>query len=97
MNEVVKVSRLPHTALPTIVKFTASWCGPCKKISPVFRDLADANRHVMCLEVDIDECPNIAREYGVDSVPTFVLMGNRSARIAGANAHGLASLFSRLQ
>ena len=44
------------------VDFTATWCGPCKKIAPVFATLAQENKHAVFLKVDIDAVEEVATE-----------------------------------
>ena len=57
-----------------IVDFFATWCGPCKMLSPVLEDLASDRDSIDIVKVDIDESMNLARQYGIMSVPTLVLM-----------------------
>ena len=54
-----------------ILRFTASWCGPCKSMA---MNLETANLGFPIEVVDIDTHPEIAQEYGIRSVPTLVLM-----------------------
>ena len=54
-----------------IIRFTASWCGPCKSMA---MNLEAANLGLPIEVVDIDIHPDVAAEYGVRSVPTLVLM-----------------------
>lgn len=56
---------------PVVVKFSASWCGPCRAIAPYFAELAKANPNIVFLEVDVDEAEEIASFVGVCSMPTF--------------------------
>ena len=55
----------------TLVDFFATWCGPCKMLGQVLENVQDK---IKIVKVDIDECENLAREYGVMSVPTLFLM-----------------------
>ena len=57
-----------------LVDFFATWCGPCKMLSPVLEDLASDRDSIDIIKVDIDESMNLARQYGIMSVPTLVLM-----------------------
>lgn len=81
-----------------IVKFTAEWCGPCKKIAPLFQTLATENGTVVnFIEVDIDPTPKIASYESIQSVPQF-LFYNRGVKvdeltILGANTSKLIANF----
>lgn len=59
-----------------LVDFFATWCGPCKMLGPVLEQLDSDRAGVKIVKVDIDENRNLAREYGVMSVPTLFLMKN---------------------
>ena len=54
-----------------LVDFFATWCGPCKMLGPV---LEKAESEVKVIKVDTDEFDDLAREYGVMSIPTLVLI-----------------------
>lgn len=54
----------------TLVDFYANWCGPCKMITP---ELERAESNVKVVKVDVDEFEDLAREYGVMSIPTLIL------------------------
>lgn len=56
-----------------VLKFSASWCGPCKMLSKVIEGASDKIT-VPIEEIDIDEHSNIAMEYGVRGVPTMILL-----------------------
>ena len=53
-----------------LVDFYANWCGPCKMLSPV---LEKVSSEVKVLKVNVDENPELAREYGVMSIPCIIL------------------------
>ncbi len=54
-----------------IVDFFANWCGPCKMLSPVLEEIAEEREDVDVAKVDVDECPDLAQEYGVMSIPAL--------------------------
>jgi thioredoxin 1 len=57
----------------TLVDFYANWCGPCKMISP---ELEKTESNVKVVKVDVDEFEDLARTYGVMSIPTLILFDN---------------------
>jgi len=86
--EVVK------SELPVLVDFTASWCGPCKAVAPALEDLAaEYEGEIRIVKVDIDEQPQIAEEYSVRGVPTFLMMkgGEVKERFSGSQSRGMIS------
>lgn len=64
--------------LPIIVDFNATWCPPCKKFAPIFDAVAEryAGR-ALFVSIDVDQYPEIAKAYGVSSIPTvaFIMTG----------------------
>jgi thioredoxin 1/putative thioredoxin len=60
--------------IPVLVEFSAEWCGPCKTVAPELTALAEELRDkAKIVTIDVDRSPGIARELGVQSVPTFVV------------------------
>lgn len=69
-----------------IVMFSASWCNPCKQAKPVFNKIKESSNNVEFEIVDIDENRDMANDFGVTSVPTFMLIENDEevSRFVGA-------------
>lgn len=59
-----------------LVDFYATWCGPCKMLSPVLEEIANERSNISIVKVDIDESSDLARKYGVMAVPTLILFKN---------------------
>lgn len=57
-----------------VVDFFATWCGPCKMLSPVFERMSNTHQDVHFYKVDIDEEPDLAERFRVMSVPTLLYM-----------------------
>mgnify|MGYP003207134961 CR=1 FL=1 len=56
-----------------IVDFYATWCGPCQMLSPVLEEISVENNDFEIVKVDVDKYSEIARKYGVMTIPTVIL------------------------
>ncbi|XP_015793420.1 thioredoxin-like protein 1 [Tetranychus urticae] len=81
-----------------VVDFTASWCGPCQVIAPVFAQLSTKYPRAVFLKVDVDQCQESAHSQGVNAMPTFIFYRNKVklATIQGANAAALEAKIKEL-
>ncbi len=62
-----------RAAKPVLVDFSATWCGPCKKLEPIVHELAaEYGDRVKVVKVDVDHAPGAAARFGVLSVPTLL-------------------------
>ena len=56
-----------------LVDFFATWCGPCKMLSPVLEELAEKNPDLLVLKIDVDEVGALAARFGIQAIPTLIL------------------------
>ena len=64
------------SAQPVLLDFWASWCDPCRMLSPVVDEVAEERTDVKVGKVNVDEQPELAAEFGVMSIPTLLLLEN---------------------
>ncbi|KAK4885960.1 hypothetical protein RN001_002231 [Aquatica leii] len=84
------------TSRLVIADFTATWCGPCQRIAPIFQQLSARYTKAVFLQIDVDKCQEIAASQGVSAMPTFIFYRNRSKidHLQGADP---ASLENKIQ
>jgi thioredoxin len=71
---------------PAIVDFTATWCGPCKRLSPILEELAKEYKgKIVIYKVDVDKCEDLARAFNISSIPAllFIPMEGQPEMIVG--------------
>jgi thioredoxin 1 len=62
-------------ARPVLVDFWAEWCPPCRMLAPTFERLAEDYGHeISFVKVNVDELPEVASQYGIQSIPTLLLL-----------------------
>lgn len=72
-----KFTDLIDSDVPVLVDFFATWCGPCKMLAPVLKEVKDClGNRVTILKVDVDKNKELANQYRVRGVPTMVLFQN---------------------
>ncbi|KAL3307252.1 hypothetical protein Ciccas_014238, partial [Cichlidogyrus casuarinus] len=93
-----------------VIDFTATWCGPCQKMAPVFMKYSDNYREMVFLKIDVDCCPvsschcygihifqHMAKECGVSVMPTFKFLKNGKIvdEMVGASEDKLRALIAK--
>ncbi|WP_055443301.1 thioredoxin [Lacinutrix himadriensis] len=72
-----KFSELINQETPVLVDFYAEWCGPCKMMSPILKDVKDnLKERVSIIKIDVDKNQALAAKYQVRGVPTMLLFKN---------------------
>ena len=77
-NEVLKSDKT------VLVDFWASWCGPCRMLTPVIHEIAEEHPELKVCKVNVDEREELAMRYGIMSIPTLIVF--RGGELMGQNA-----------
>ncbi|CAG7919097.1 unnamed protein product [Penicillium olsonii] len=90
-----KVTNAPGNV---VVDFFATWCGPCKAISPAIEKLSEQNPTVAFYKVDVDDLASVAAENAVSAMPTFHFRkgGEKIGEVKGANPPAIQAAFQKL-
>jgi len=82
-----------------VVDFFAVWCGPCKVIAPKIEAMSSEFNEVVFLKLDVDECEDVAQDYEIKCMPTFLFFknGEKVEEFAGANEEKIRDLVVKLK
>ena len=69
-----------------LIDFFASWCGPCRMVSPIVDEIAEERVDIKVVKINVDDEPELASRFGVMSIPTLVVIdgGREVNRLMGA-------------
>ncbi|KAL0277834.1 UNVERIFIED_CONTAM: hypothetical protein PYX00_004978 [Menopon gallinae] len=81
-----------------VLDFYAVWCGPCKLMAPKIEELEKTLPNVVFMKIDVDDNEEIAAEYEISAMPTFVFIknGNKLDSFSGANYNKLKDIIDQL-
>ncbi|MBQ3562090.1 MAG: thioredoxin [Clostridia bacterium] len=80
-----------------LIDFYADWCGPCKMIAPIIEEIAEENPQYVVGKVNVDDCPELAIEFGVSTIPNLVVLENGKVLNQIAGARPKASILKMLE
>ncbi|KAF8904566.1 thioredoxin-like protein [Mucidula mucida] len=96
INSLADFQKIINGDKPAVIDFWATWCGPCRMISPIFKKFAEQEPYsgVGFYTVDVDEQPDISQEVQVTAMPTFLAFkgGNKIGQSMGAIPANLQAL-----
>lgn len=82
VNDTNFEAEVLKSALPVMVDFYATWCGPCKQLAPIVEALAkDYSGKLKVVKLDIDEAPAVASSHGIMAVPTVILFKGGAEKV----------------
>ena len=89
-NEVLKSDR------PVLVDFWASWCGPCRMLSPIVDEIANERTDVKVGKLNVDEQEELAAKFGIMSIPTLIVFKNGKPVRQGVGVQPKAAILDML-
>ena len=81
---------------PILIDFWASWCGPCRMVSPIVDEIAEESGNFKVGKVNVDDEPQLAAAFGISSIPTLVVLKNGKVYKTAVGARSKDEILSML-
>lgn len=87
-----------NSDIPTLVDFTAHWCGPCQMMAPVLDEVKhELGDKVRIIKIDVDKNPKVADKFKIRGVPTFILFKKGEVQWRQSGGMDKRTLISKIQ
>jgi thioredoxin 1 len=90
-NEVINSDK------PVLIDFWASWCGPCRMVSPIVDEISEEVPSVKVVKINVDEQPELAQKFDIMSIPTLMVMKDGKVVNKSVGARSKQSLMEMLE
>ena len=86
VNKVNFENDIKTSEKTVLLDFYADWCGPCRMVSPIVDEIAEEYPEILVGKINVDDCPELAVQFGIVSIPTLIVMnkGEVSKKLVGA-------------